>query len=73
MCLIASDAQLNDVSQFCAVSKRDFAEVFSMNLIFKLDAFYVLVTSFKNLMLMNKLGKQSHREPVQMQRRKLLS
>ena len=67
MCLIASIAQLNDVFQFCAVSKRGFAEVFSVDLTFKLGEFYVLVTSFKNPMLINKLGKQSHRGPAQIQ------
>ena len=74
MCLIASDAQLNDVSLFCAIPKRGAAEVLSVDLTFKLGEFYVLVTSFKNPMLIDKLGKHpTHIRPVQIQHRKLLS
>ena len=36
MCVIASDVQLNDVSCFCAIPKRGAAEVFSVDLKFKL-------------------------------------
>ena len=47
MCVIASDAQLNGVSRFCAIPKRGVAEVLSVDLTFKLVDFYVLVDSFK--------------------------
>ena len=74
MCVTASDAQLNDVSCFCAIPKRDAAEVLSVDLTFKLGEVYVLVTSFKNPMLINKLGKHpTHIGPVQIQHWKLLS
>ena len=46
----------------------------SVDLTFKLGEFYVLTTSLKNPMLINKLGKHpTHTEPVQIQHRKLLS
>ena len=74
MCVIASDAQLDDVSRFCSIPKRGAAEVLSVDLTFKLSEFYVLVTSFKNPMLINKLGKHpTHIGSVQIQHRKLLS
>ena len=74
ICVIASDAQLNDVSRFCAIPKRGAAEVLSVDLTFKLGESYVLVTSFKNPMLINKLRKHpNHIGPVQVQHRKLLS
>ena len=57
MCVTASDAQLNDVSRCCAIPKRGVAEVMPVDLTFKLRELYVLVTSFKNPMLANKLGK----------------
>ena len=72
MCVI--DTQLNDVSRFCAIPKRGVAEVLPVDLTFKLGEFYVLVTSFKNPMFINKLGKHpTHIGPVQIQHRKLLS
>ena len=49
----ASDAQLNDVSRFCAIPKQGVAETLSVDLTFKLGEFYVLVTSFKNPMVIN--------------------
>ena len=74
MCVIASDAQINDVSRYCAIPKRGAAEVLSVDLTFKLSEFYVLVTSFKNPMLINKLQKYpTHIGLVQIQHRKLLS
>ena len=57
MCVIASDAQLNNISRFCAIPKRGVAEVLSVDLTFKLGEFYVLIASFKDPMLDNKLGK----------------
>ena len=57
MCVVVSDAQLNDVSRFCLIPKRGVAEVMPVDLTFKLRELYVLVTSFKNPMLANKLGK----------------
>ena len=74
MCVIASDAQLNDVSRFCAIPKRGVTEVLSVDLTFKLGKFYVLVTSFEYPMLINKLGKHpTHIGAVQIQHRKLFS
>ena len=74
MCVIALDTRLNDVSRFCAIPKGGVAKVLSVDLAFKLGEFYVLVTSFKNPMLINKLGKHPTRiGPVQIQHRKLLS
>ena len=74
MCVIASDAQLNDISRFCAIPKPGVAEVMSVDLTLKLGEYYVLVTSFKNPMLVNKLGKHpTHIGPIQIQHRKLLS
>ena len=74
MCAIASDTQLNDVSHFCAIPQRGVAEVLSIDLTFKLGKLYVLVTSFKNPMLINKLEKHpTHMGPVEIRHRKLLS
>ena len=74
MCVIACDSQLNDVSRFYTIPKRGAAEVLSVDLTFKPGNFYVSVTSFKNPMLINKLGKHpTHIGPVQIQHRKLLS
>ena len=72
-CVFAVDAQRNNVSRFCAIPKRSTTEVLSVDLPFKLGEFYVLVISFNNPMLINKLGKHpTHIGPVQIQHRKLL-
>ena len=50
-----------------------FAEVFSVDLSFKLGNFYVTMTSFRNLILINMEGTHpTHIRPVQIQHRKLL-
>ena len=69
---IASDAQINDIFRFCAISKQGASEVLSVDLTFELPEFYVLVTSFENPMLINKLGKHpTHTGPVQIQHKKM--
>ena len=71
--VISSDIQIKDVAQFCALPPRGVAEVFSVDLTFKLGDFYVTVT-FRNLMLINTEGTNpTHIGPVQIQHRKLLS
>ena len=62
--------------RFCTIlcpTTKEVAEVFSVDLTFKLGGFYETVTSFRNLMLINKEGTHSmHIGPVQIQHRKLL-
>ena len=46
--------------------------MFSVDLTFKVGGFYETVTSFRNLMLINKGTHPMHIGPVQIQHRKLL-
>ena len=73
MFVTASDVQLNNVSCFCTIPKWGVAEVLSVDLTFTLGEFYVLVTSFKNAMLIKTFGKHLYTGPGQIQHRKLLS
>ena len=73
MCIIGSDAQLNDISHFSAISKRGFSELLAFDLTVKPDEIRVLVTSFKNSIHINNFWKYlTHIRPVQIQHRKLL-
>ncbi len=61
MCILATDQQLSDIERFCANGQSTNCSVLGIDPTFNLGDFYVTVTTYENLMLIN---KKTSKHPV---------
>ena len=54
MCVLATDQQLSDICRFCANEDITHTSVLGIDPTFNLGDFYVTVTTYQNLMLINR-------------------